>query len=107
MAKKKAGVNKSKAIKEALAAHAATSSGEIVDLLAAKGITVTSTYVANVKSTLKKSKGRRKGKKEAAAKGASDTVSLSTLMQAKKLAEDLGGVEKARVALAALAKLGL
>lgn len=106
MAKKKAGVNKSKAIKEALAAHTTASSGEIVDLLAAKGIAVTSTYVANVKSTLKKSKGRRKGKK-AAAKAASDTVSLSTLLQAKKLAADLGGVEEARVALAALAKLGL
>jgi hypothetical protein len=109
MAKKKAsGVNKSKAIKEALAANPDASSREIADGLASRGIPVTPTYVANVKSTLKKRRGRPKGKKgsrTSGAKSVSDSVSLSALVQANKLATELGGVEKARDLLAALAKL--
>ena len=110
MAKKKSrGVNKSKAIKEALAAKPEASTKEIADALTSQGIPVTPTYVANVKSTLKKKPGRPKGKRQATrgpgAKSVSDSVSLASLVQAKKLAAQLGGVEKARDLLAALAKL--
>ena len=35
----------------------------------------------------------------------SDKVSISTLVQAKKLADQMGGIEKAKDALAALTKL--
>ena len=110
MAKKKSGgVNKSKAIKEALAAKPEASSKEIADALTSQGIPVTPTYVANVKSTMNRKPGRPKGKRKgtggAGAKAASDNVSLASLVQAKKLAAQLGGVEKARELLAALAKL--
>ena len=53
-----------------------------------------------------KKKGKAKKKAAPAAKPAvSDKVSISTLVQAKKMAEKLGGVEKAKAALDALAKL--
>ena len=39
------------------------------------------------------------------AQPASDKIALSSLIQAKKLVEQLGGIEKAKEALAALAKL--
>jgi hypothetical protein len=53
-------------------------------------------------------KGRKKAvaSETAAAKpAAEDRISLSALLEAKTLAEKIGGVEKAKLAIAALAKL--
>ena len=63
MAKRKNGVNKAQAIKEALKLTPDASSREIVEAVAAQGVTVSTTYVANVKSTLNKKSKRKKGKK--------------------------------------------
>ncbi|MEX2121635.1 MAG: hypothetical protein WD847_18755 [Pirellulales bacterium] len=50
-------------------------------------------------------KRRKKSVRRGAAAASSDRVSLSELIGAKELAEQLGGVDKAREALAALARL--
>ena len=55
---------------------------------------------------VKKKKRRRRKKKAAAAPAAvSDRVSMSSLVAAKKLADQLGGVQKAQDALRALSRL--
>ena len=67
--------------------------------------------VSTIKFNMKKKKGgtRRSasGRKAAArtASGGGDTISVSALLDAKKLVDKLGSVEKAKTALEALSKL--
>ncbi len=102
MAKKK--VNKAQLIKDAMAAKPDASPIEIAKTLKKYGITAN--YVSNVKSAgspkKKKKRGRPSGKKSTTT---SDKVSLGDLVKAKKLADELGGVDKAKSLLDAVAKL--
>ena len=100
MAKRK--VNKAKLIKDALAANPEASPVEIAKSLKKHGITAN--YVSNVKFSMrpKRKRGRPAGKKSATT---SDKVSLGDLVKAKKLADELGGVDKAKSLLDAVAKL--
>jgi len=115
MAKKKARVNKSKAIRDFMAANPDAASKDVMAALAKEGIKVTSGFVYKVKSQVK-AKGKPKKaaakkkivakKKVAATKPpASDEISLSALLGAKKLAQQLGGVEAAKKAINALGQL--
>jgi len=108
MAKKKTVVNKSALIRDYLAANPDAGPKAVVAAIRKKGVNISEALVSFVKykSSGKKKRRRRKKKAVAAAKPAvSDRVSISTLVQAKKLAEQMGGIEKAKAALAALAKL--
>ena len=98
-------VNLSQLVRDHLAASPDDSPKTIVAAIAKKGIKVSEALAANVKYSARKKKPA--GKKKAAVKrqAVNDKVSLSTLVQAKKLAEQLGGVEKAQDALGALSKL--
>ena len=71
---------------------------DIVAALAGQGITVSAAQV----STLRKSAPRRG---RPGGHGVADSVSLSQLIAAKHLAEQLGGIEAAQRALETLAKL--
>ncbi|HTM52429.1 MAG TPA: hypothetical protein VL175_00280 [Pirellulales bacterium] len=71
---------------------------DIVAALAGQGITVSAAQV----STLRKSAPRRG---RPSGRGVADSVSLSQLIAAKHLAEQLGGIEAAQRALETLAKL--
>jgi hypothetical protein len=104
-AKKK--VNRSQLIRDYLAANPDDSPKAIVTALAKKGTKVTEALASNVKYTKSATKKKPAAKKKAGAKrqAVNDKVSLGTLVQAKKMAEQLGGVEKAKEALNALAKL--
>jgi len=104
--KKKAGVNKSQAIRDHLAKQPDDGPKAIVVALGKKKIKVTEALVSNVKY-VKSGKKKRRGKKKAATTQSkvSDKISISTLVQAKKMADQLGGIEKAKTALVALAKL--
>ncbi len=108
MAKKKSvnkrTVNKSKLIKDALAKSPNASPVEIADQL--KSLGVTAQYVSTVKFNMKKS-GNGVSKKYAKRSGKTSepTFTLSELIKANKLAEDLGGVEKAQELLSAISKL--
>lgn len=131
MAKRSAGgPNKSAAIREYLDNNPEAKPREIVDALKAQGVEVTPAFVSTIKSKSgggtaapKKRRGRPKAAaQEAAAPStpratsapaakrggglpAGDTVSVDGLIRAKKLAEELGGVDKVRAALAALEKI--
>ena len=97
-------VNLSQLVRDHLAANPNDGPKTIVAALAKKGTKVSEALVSNVKYSAKK---KSASKKKAGVKRTvvNDKVSLATLVQAKKMAEQLGGVEKAKDALAALAKL--
>lgn len=127
MAKKRAGrgsdgVNKSAAIREEFDLHGlGVASKDVIAALAARGITVSSAHVANERARqLRKSKkqraaeqgsanGRRGGKprRKPGRPAAAANVSKmeDTLLEVKRLADMVGGVEEARRALDLLAKL--
>ena len=104
MAKKK--VNKTQLIKDALAKNPQASPSEIAEGLKNHGISAP--YVSTVKSSLKAKRPTKTAKKKVAKKKVakkSDKVSLGDLVKASRLAEELGGVDKAQEMLNALAKL--
>jgi len=109
MSRKKAArkqeVNKSQAIRDALKQHPKAGPKEISEILSKQGIKVSAVFVSNVKSISKKKRGRRKKATAAVKPAVSDKVSISTLVQAKNLADQIGGVEKAKQMLDTLAKL--
>ena len=98
-------VNKSQAIRDYCEANPDAGPTETAAALKKQGIKVSTAMVSTVKTQAKKKKGRGRKKAAGGAKPASDKIALSSLIQAKKMAESLGGVEKAQTALAALAKL--
>ncbi|EMI56532.1 hypothetical protein [Rhodopirellula sallentina] len=117
MAKKKSGgVNKSQAIRDYCSANPKAKPLEVAEAMKAQGIDVTAQFVSTVKSNSKKSKttrGRKAVSKKAVKKAtrrgprtsAASEVSLDSLLNAKKLVEEMGGVEDARNALSVLEQL--
>src|SRR5262245_8856766 len=73
---------------------------DVIAALKAKGIVVSSAQVSNIKASQRKGKSRGK-----AARAADGTFTLEALVDAKKLADRLGGVEAARELLDALSRL--
>ena len=81
--------NKAAKIRAALADNPSAAAKEIVQTLAAQRVRVSPAQVYNVKSAMAKPK----------------VDGYASLIQAKKMANALGGVEQARAALDVLAKL--
>jgi hypothetical protein len=105
MAKKKRGV-KSQAIRDYLTANIEAGVSDVVGALKQMGVSVSKQMVSTIRMRMKgapKKRGPKKKRKGAKKNGA--MVSLGILMQAKRLADQLGGVEKAKEAMDALAKL--
>ena len=92
---------KSQAIRDYLAANKKAKASEVVAALAAKGIAVSAPMVYSLKARKKMGKRRRK----AEASGQTVGLSISGLLAAKRLVDAVGGIEPAREALNALAKL--
>ncbi|SMP54713.1 hypothetical protein SAMN06265222_104283 [Neorhodopirellula lusitana] len=128
MAKKKSGVNKSKEIRDYYAANPKAKPLEVVEAMKAKGIEVNAQFVSTVKSNSKKKTSKRgttaksasvaktparSAKRAVTAKrpgrkpanAASGEISLDSLIKAKSLANEMGGIENARLALSALEQL--
>ena len=125
MAKKKSsGPNKSQAIRDYYAANPGAKPKEVAEALSKEGVSVTPAFVSTVRSTSKTKKktgkrgrpagrktarktGRRVGRPAATRRGAaaSADVSLDSLVRVKAIVDEMGGVEDARSALAALEKL--
>ena len=101
MAKKAARGEKSQAVRDYLAANKKAKGPEVVAALAEKGIKVSLPMVYNLKARKRMGKRRRK----AEAKGQAIGFSLDHLLAAKKLVDQVGSVERAQAAVAALAKL--
>lgn len=109
MAKKSSGGNKSSAIRKYKSENPDAGPKIIAEALNKEGLKVTAGFVSTVLSNDKKRsgqggrRGRRRGRPAASGRGGD--VAVAQLIQAKKLADQMGGVEQARQALDALAKL--
>jgi hypothetical protein len=113
MAKRaKGGPNKSLEIRNYKAANPSASPKEIAEALSKGGMSVSAQFVSTVLSNARK-KGGKVGKRgpkpgrKAAMAGASNSVAtdIQNLIKAKKLIEQLGGVDQARAAINAMAQL--
>jgi hypothetical protein len=119
MAKKSGGPNKSQAIREYYAAHPNAKPKEISAELKKQGIDVTPAFISTIRST---SMGKKKKTvKAASAKAApaaapakaskatkassSPSISIESLIKAKGLVRDLGGIDAAIATLSALKRL--
>lgn len=100
MAKRKHGA-KSAAIREHFAENPGAMPREVVAALKEKGIRVSPQMVSVLKGKMKGGSGMR-GARRGRRVG---NLGIEALVEAKKLADQLGGIEKAREALAVLAKL--
>jgi hypothetical protein len=103
---------KSTAIREYLKAHPKARVQDVVDELKKQGITVSAALVNNIKYTKKKpgKRGRKRGRPAATkpsngSANVADRISLQALVEVKKTAERLGGIDELQKAAAALAKL--
>jgi len=107
MAKKSGGPNKSLAIRNYKAGNETASPKEIAEALTKDGLKVTSAFVSTVLSNHKRKsdkpsvQSRGPGRRPAV----ENNSSINELIQAKKLVDSVGSVEKARAALEALARL--
>ncbi|MHB1036174.1 MAG: hypothetical protein ACYC35_18045 [Pirellulales bacterium] len=103
--------NKSQAIRDYLDLHPGAGPKEVVAELAKKRVKVTRVLVSIVKSRAGKQKrtpkkAARPAASRVAPRTADDVISLASLKAAKKLADQLGGIQAAKQALDALAQLG-
>ena len=98
------GPNKSEAIRSYKNANPDAGPKAISAALADDGIEVTPAFVSTVLSNDKRKTGRI-GTRGRGRRPASSDASLDNLIQAKKLAEQMGGIEQARAALNALERI--
>lgn len=96
-------VNKSQAIRDYLAKHPNAMPKEIIADLRTSGTRVSPALVSAVKYGEKK--GKRRKKAVGRAKPGRKSITAEDLMQAKGLADQLGGVERAKTILETLEKL--
>jgi hypothetical protein len=112
----KAAVNKSQAIREYYSQHRRAKPREVVAALAAKGIEVSPQTVSTIRYSMRLKKGRKKGRRGARRAAAAAPARRATangrgaklftaLVDAKKLADRLGGIDRARQALNMLEQL--
>lgn len=106
----KGGVNKAQAVRDEFEKQGVDSAPkDVIAALKKRGIDVAPAQVSNIRTSLrgpakkKKSAKRQVVGRKAATK--SDSVSIDALIAAKKLADQMGGVDKAKQALDVLAKL--
>lgn len=99
--KKAAHGDKSNAIREYLKANPKEKAAAVVTALAEKGITVSVAMVYTLKARM------QMGKRRSKARSGGQTVELSIthLLAAKKLVDEVGGIAQAHEAVDALAKL--
>lgn len=104
MAKKAAsGVNKSELIRQYKQEHPDAGPTAIVEALGQQGVKVTPAFVSTVLSNAKR-KTRRRGARRAGVARA-EANGVAALVQAKQFADKLGGIQQAKAALDALAKI--
>jgi len=99
--KAKSGTNKSAAIREYKAANPTASPKEIAEALGNSGLAVSAQFVSTVLTNAKKKRGKvgKRGRKPMAV----PVDNLQQLIQVKKFVDQIGGLEKAKSAVDALA----
>jgi hypothetical protein len=109
--RKNRSTNKSAAVRDYLAQNRVAGPTEVAAALTKQGVKITPAYVSTIKGLLKKagSNGKALGTKRrgrpARQHSAEDAVSLSSLLEARRFAESVGGVEKASALLQSLSRL--
>ena len=97
---------RSQAVREYLSQNPDASPRQVVSALAAQGIDVKETLVGSIKYGKRaKTAGRKKGPGRAKPSRANGTLTSDDLLEAKRLAERLGGIEQVRAALETLEQL--
>lgn len=102
------GPNKAQAIRDILnSSGMQTPTKDVVKTLSDQGIVVSAAHVSNIKAQLRKGGGKSgaNGAGRRGRKPAGDQVSVAALMEAKRLADRLGGIEQARAIFDALSRL--
>jgi len=109
------GVNKSQAVRDYLASNPTAGPNAIREALKGKGIDISTSLASVIKyGSGKKKGGRGRGRGRGrvgrppgsgARRGGGARLDINALVEAKKLAERMGGIEAARSALDLLAKL--
>ena len=106
---KKTAVNKSQAIRDALAANPDKSPSEIAELLKADGITITAQYVSTIKSNAKiKTRRRvvaRRGRPARRGGGGGAGSNMSTMDAALALIRSAGGLQQAKDVLSTIEQI--
>lgn len=108
MAKKsKSGQNKSQVIREFKAANPSATPMEIAEALNKTGLSVSPQFISTVLSNARKKGGKvgKRGRKPGRPTAKAPVDDLQHLIQAKKLVDQLGGIDAARAAINALAQL--
>ena len=105
MAKKSSGPSKSDAIRKYQADNPDAGPKGIAEGLAKDGIKVSAQFVSTVLSNDRKRAGKKRRKKGGRKPGPPAGGLMAKLKQAKRLADEMGGVHKAKEALDALAQL--
>ena len=115
---KKQKVNKSQAVRDYLKVHAGAMSSEIAAALTKKGIKITPSHVANIKSKIKRTRiAKKAANKQVAAKAAAPAVvekptkaaNTITVDQVRKVAQTiktLGGYQRVTEVLEVIRELG-
>src|SRR5262245_60116880 len=103
MAKKSTSGTKSASIRNYKAGHPSAKPKEIAEALAKSGEKVTPAFVSTVLSNDKRRGRKRKGGRRPGRPAGGG--GFESLVQAKKLADQMGGVAKAKAALDALARI--
>jgi hypothetical protein len=101
---KSSGPNKSEKIREYYRNHRRVKPSQVVAALAAEGITVSAAQVSSVRHTMKKGRGRKRAMVAAAAPrrrkksagGGRASAGIERLIEVKKLADAVGGIDEAR-----------
>jgi arginine repressor len=98
MAKKP--VNKAQAVRDYLKTHPSTTNKEVAEALTKQGIKLSPNHVANIKSKMAVSKGKRKRRGKAAKVMSTKTgVGVHEIKAAFVLLKQCGGIECAKAAL--------
>ena len=101
MAKKPA-VNKAQSVRDYLKAHPGTGNKELAEALGKQGIKISPNHVANIKSKMDISKGKRRRRRTAAkAMSVKSGISVHEIKAAFGLLKECGGLDRAKEALAA------
>ena len=92
---------KSGAVREYLRKNPNAGPTEVSKALKTRGIVVSPAHVSNVKQSSKRKSGMKRGRKPAAG----DSISLVQLVEARRFAQNVGGVDAAVGLLQSLGKL--
>jgi hypothetical protein len=104
MAKKQ--VNKAQAVRDYLKAHPGTGNKELAEALTKQGVKISANHVANIKSKMAVSKGKRTRRGKAArAMSTKSGISVHEIKTAFGLLKECGGIEGAKAALAAAVEI--